>query len=167
MKKLVEDDFDVPLVIEFPRFLFRPLDVAATELDYEAVMSSRHDLRGVFLPGDDWPEDDMTLQQNTEDLRQHWKLFEERTSFAWTVLTPDSSKCVGCVYLYWPLLPDFDATVYLWARSDAPGLDAELESTVKGWLAAEWPFENPAFPGRDIPWDRWEGGRADLWDGIA
>jgi hypothetical protein len=34
--------------------------------------------------------------------------------------------------------------------------DAILFKTVKEWIANDWPLENPAYPGRDISWDKWE-----------
>jgi len=169
MKTLVPDEFSVPLVVEFPSFVFRPLDSAATELDYAAVMASRDDLHDIFGPNDVWPAADLTLEQNGKDLAWHWSLFEQRLSFAWTVLNTEGTKCIGCVYLYWPLLPDYDATVYLWVHSDelAGGLDQTLESTVRAWLAESWPFRNPAFPGRDIPWDEWQGGTVEVPEGVS
>ena len=48
MKELVPDEFDVPTTVEFPNFVFKPLDEAATDLDYDAVMSSREDLTRIF-----------------------------------------------------------------------------------------------------------------------
>jgi len=160
MKEFVPDEFDVPTTVEFPNFVFKPLDEAATDLDYDAVMSSREDLTRIFGSDDEWPAADLSWEQNRQDLRKHSNLFIKRTSFAWTVLTPDLQRCIGCVYFYWPLLADYDATVYLWVRSDElkNGLDAKLEAVVKLWLTNEWPFKKPAFPGRDIPWEEWQGG---------
>ena len=169
MIKLVPDEFEAPLDIDFPDFIFRPLNESVAELDYEAVMSSRSDLCNIFGRDDSWPSDDMTLEQNREDLRGHWNLFEARSSFAWTVLDLEGDRCVGCVYFYWPLLPEHDATVYLWARSDelSNGLDGRLETTVKSWIAETWPFASPAFPGRDIPWDEWKGGMPESPEGAG
>jgi hypothetical protein len=53
----------------------------------------------------------------------------------------------------------------MWVRaSELPsGLDEELYEAVKTWIASAWPFSNPAFPGREIPIERWHAlpGRAD------
>jgi hypothetical protein len=32
---------------------------------------------------------------------------------------------------------------------------ARLFDTVKRWLTDDWPFENLAFPGREIDWKTW------------
>ncbi len=158
--KLVSDEFEVPLTVEHPNFIFKPLDESVAALDYEAVMSSREMLTNIFQTNDAWPAIDLSFEQNRLDLCRHWAHFLDRTAFAWTVLTPDLKRCIGCVYFYWPLLAEHDVTVYLWARSDelVNGLDKELEMAVKNWLADDWPFTNPAFPGRDIPWSEWRGG---------
>ena len=48
--------------------------------------------------------------------------------------------------------------VFLWARESelATDLDAELFEAVSSWLATDWPFDHPAYPGREIDWDTWE-----------
>ena len=169
MKRLVPDDFPVPLSADFGDFVLRPLDANAAELDYVAVMESRDDLHAIFSPADKWPAADLTLEQNRKDLEWHWNLFESRTSFAWTVLTPDLSRCIGCVYFYWPLLPEYDVTVYLWAHSAecASGFDQRLEHAIKDWLARDWPFRSAAFPGRDVAWSDWTGGTIEVPEGVS
>ena len=80
-----------------------------------------------------------------------------RSSFTYTVVTPDESRVLGCVYLLPSLKRDIDCTVYYWARSSerASGLDEVLGTTVRKWLRERWPFRHPAFPGRDIAWADW------------
>ena len=48
--------------------------------------------------------------------------------------------------------------MYLWVRQSEfeKGLDPVLFQAVKQWIANDWPFENVAFPGREIDWDSWE-----------
>ena len=72
-------------------------------------------------------------------------------------LAPDESRILGCVYIYPTRKKGYDAEVYLWARQSelASGLETELTAVVKAWLAAEWPFRNPALPGRDITMEEW------------
>ena len=47
---------------------------------------------------------------------------------------------------------------FLWVREseEADDLDEELFEVVQRWLASDWPFENPAFPGRTISWGQWD-----------
>ena len=44
-----------------------------------------------------------------------------------------------------------------WARGDrlSDGLEESLGLAFRGWLKSDWPFREVAFPGRDIPWDKW------------
>ena len=37
----------------------------------------------------------------------------------------------------------------------ASGMETELNAVVKTWLAAKWPFKNPALPGIDISMEEW------------
>jgi hypothetical protein len=43
----------------------------------------------------------------------------------------------------------------MWVRESelSTGLDSRLFETVKVWLKDDWPFKNPAFPGRVISWE--------------
>ena len=87
--------------------------------------------------------------------------FERRESFAYAVLTPDGSRERGCVYVY-PGTEEtggeYDAVVRLWvtrAEFDA-GFDEELYAWTQGWIAQDWPFTAPAYPGRAMAWEEWD-----------
>jgi hypothetical protein len=143
-------DFQVPVRIDAGRMLLRPLTVKDVLKDYDAVMTSIDHLQGVF--GDPrWPSPDLSLEQEIIDLAWHQKEFQRRSSFTYTVMTPDEKRCIGCVYIVPARVTDADAEVYLWVRKDelANGTDADLYSFVKTWIAREWPFNTVAFPGRD------------------
>jgi hypothetical protein len=154
----VPDEFEVPLRIEQPGYVLRPLTVGDVEHDYDAVMSSVESLRHVFRDGDGWPADDMTLQDNLRDLEMHQGHFEQRVGFTYTVETPDGGRCLGCVYVYPAERGGYDARVNYWVRDSdkARGLDDELGAFLRLWLRDAWPFARVAFPGREIPWPEWE-----------
>lgn len=151
----ISPDFDVPHRLETTDFRLRTLTVNDVVKDYDAVMSSAEHLKTIW-PGSGWPEG-LTLEQNLIDLGWHQKEFQRRRSFAYTVVTLDESRVIGCVYIDPTRKRGYDAEVYLWAREAAVGSssDARLFETVHDWLAAEWPFENVAFPGREIDWQSW------------
>ena len=94
MYELVTEDFDVPAGLEHERFRLRKLTVDDVVKDFDAI-SSRVDHLGVpkppFVP---------TIELNLVDLGWHQKEFELRRSFAYTVVAPDESEVLGCVYLY-------------------------------------------------------------------
>lgn len=155
-KKFVPSDFIVPEKLETDKFRLRMLTVDDVEKDYEAVMSSREHLSD---PSDDnsWPRENMTLEENLQDLRRHQDEFLKRAAFAYTVMSIDESKCLGCVYIDPSKKELFDAEVYLWARASElkNGLDELLYETVKNWIKERWPFNNAAYPGREISWSYW------------
>lgn len=152
---LVPDDFKVPATLEHPRFRLRMLSIHDLEKDYEAVMSSVAHLQGVWR--NNWPEG-LTLEQNLVDLGWHHKEFQRRTSFAYTVVEPDESRVLGCVYIYPPSKRGFDAEVYYWARQSelANGLEEELGQALQIWFESEWPFESVAYPGKVLDWEDWD-----------
>jgi len=149
MKTLVPNDFSVPMRLEHPRFVLRPLSITDVVKDYAAVMTSVSELQGLFGANADWPLG-LTFEQDLIDLGWHHKEFQRRTSFAYTMLSPDESDCLGCVYVYPTDLEGFDAEAYCWVRtSHATELDAVLYSAFKDWLTKNWPFQRVAYPGRE------------------
>lgn len=146
---MVPPHFVVPQFLETPYFQLRPLTPAVVDKDYEALMSSADLLHAMF--GRDWPSADFSREENLRDLMEHEQEFESRVAFAYTVLTPDQTRCLGCVYINPPRGFTVDARVYMWVRQSAyeQGLDQVLFQTVKAWIDEAWPFTNVSYPGRN------------------
>ncbi len=143
MVPFVPADFPVPEGLEHPRFRLRMLRADDAEADYEAVMASRHRLRAGSPNG--WPREGFTLAENRADLVRHEREFRERQAFAYTVVDPDDTRVLGCVYINPPAsggeAGNHDAQVYLWVRDEHhPALTGTLRKAVAGWLDACWPF---------------------------
>lgn len=155
---LVPAEFRVPVGLVTDEFRLRMLTINDVVKDYEAVMTSRDQLRGVFGPQSTWPAADLTLEQDLIDLGWHQKEFQNRTSFAYTVMSLGESRCLGCLYIYPAAPANYDAQVILWVRQSelASGLEDRLLAAVKTWIAQAWPFERVAFPGKEIPWADWQ-----------
>ena len=155
-RPLVPAAFQVPARLDAPGFHLRMLAVADLIKDYDAVMSSAEHLQGVMDPTDPWPRG-MTLEEDLVDLGWHQREFTLRHSFAYTVMSPDESVCLGCCYLYPSDRPGYDAMAFYWVRASEAqtGLDTRLGQAFRTWLATSWPFRQIAFPGRDIPWSEW------------
>ncbi len=153
----------IPLVVNIPehlqthQFSFVVLEPSIAEQDYDAVMSSKSRLRQVFSENGQWPEDSMTLESNVEDLARHEREFNCRKSFAYAVLSPCHSRYIGCIYIEPTAARGFGCEVYLWVRDSEVELDGDLFSATKRWLSEQWPFEQAAFPGREIAWCDWTG----------
>jgi len=155
---IVPDDFDVPAVLEHPRFRLRMLTIHDLIKDYDAVMSSVAHLQGTYsaLWGADWPAG-LTLEEDLIDLGWHQREFTLGTSFAYTMMAPDESRCLGCLYINPTRKGGHDAAVTLWVRADEleSGLDEVLYEAAREWIAQAWPFTSPAFPGRAITAADW------------
>ena len=153
----VPSDFKVPEKLETQKFLLRTLTVNDVVKDYDAVMTSVARLKKVFGRNTDWPTD-LTFERDLIDLGWHQREFLRRTSFAYTVMNPTESQCIGCVYINPTRKQGYDAVVYLWVRDSEfeKGLDPILFDAVKEWVANEWPFQKVAYPGRTVDWESWE-----------
>jgi hypothetical protein len=150
----------IPETLRTETFLLRPLRATDVELDYDAVMESREMLRR--WSGSDWPSDDFALQDNLGDLEYHEGMHLERKEFTFTVMNPDETECLGCVYIT-PLknllrrgninpeelapIKEDEATVRFWARQSrlADGLDEKLLETLEAWFPREWAFSRVTF----------------------
>jgi hypothetical protein len=147
----------VPTELGTDEFVLRPLRTTDVELDYDAVMSSREMLRR--WGGGSWPADDFTLEGNYSDLAMHQSEHEQRVAFTFTVMNPEGTECLGCMYLA-PLREmrrwmnklasdedNFTAVCRFWARESrlADGLDGRLFEAIREWLAEEWHFKKVYF----------------------
>ena len=154
--KFIQKDFKIPEVLETDRFRLRMLTVNDVKKDYDAVMTSIEHLQKTkpFGPNHKWPTE-LTFEQDLIDLRWHQKEFQKRSSFAFTVMNLDESKCLGCLYIYPSDNPNYDAMIMMWVRQSevADGLDEILFSSVKKWIEDKWPFEKVAYPSRDVNWN--------------
>ena len=155
-RQFVPKEFVVPCELSTADFRLRMLSADDVEKDFEAVTSSAARLSKVW-PDSGWPAG-LTLRQNLIDLAWHEKEFQNRTSFAYTMVARDESQVLGCVYFYPTDKAEYDAEVFLWVRDneEANELDEELFEVLQRWLASDWPFENPVYPGRTISWEQWD-----------
>ncbi len=140
--------------------LLRCLTVDDVTKDYNAVMTSIVHLQKTkpFGLSNNWPTNDLTVEQDLIDLGWHQKEFQNRSSFAYTVMSLDERLCLGCLYIYPSEKRDFDCKIIMWVRESEveKGLDEHLLETARRWIHDLWPFKNPAYPGREISWKDWE-----------
>lgn len=143
----------VPVGLHTARLRLRPLRASDVELDYDAVMSSPAMLR--TWSQSDWPADDFTRAANQADLERHEREHLAREAFTYTVLTPDATRCLGCVYLSPPWPEEvplcagaaYAAHVGFWVRASelANDLDRHLLESLRDWFRSEWAFERVVF----------------------
>src|SRR5262245_8340665 len=138
-----------PDELRTPRVLLRPLRAIDVELDYDAVMSDSAALR--HWSQSTWPADDFTLAENLVDLERHEREHLDGVAYTFTVLDPDESRCMGCVYLT-PPVPEVAARcggaaapvqLGFWVRSSeiVGELDRHLFEALRGWVKESWAFD--------------------------
>lgn len=144
-------DFKVPEGFETEMFRVRPITVADAEKDYEAVMESVDIIHKALL-SDSWPDPSFTLEQNRRDLAKKEQMFQRRRSFTYTVVSPDESKVLGCIYINKGIHGP-DAAVFMWVRRSAldSGLEPVLREAVAEWISTDWPFKWVVYPGNPPP----------------
>ena len=132
---LVPEDFAVPAGLDHERFRLRMLSIDDVVKDFDALCER------VNRDGEPQKRFVETVRENLVDLGWHEKEFKVRRSFAYTMVAPDESQVLGCVYV--DPCATCDARVWMWVRRSAweDGLDPVLEATVRELIAREWPFE--------------------------
>lgn len=155
----------VPHGFQTQHLLLRPLLAADNALDYAAVMASREYLQAGTSGL--WPQDDFTPAENLQDLQEHEADHAARTSFTFTVMNPEGSECLGCVYLnsldellekYAALTPAPHSFppgcgyVDFWMRPacQAAGLDRHLLDQLLDWFDREWQFPRVVFTANQL-----------------
>ena len=145
------DDAFVPVELRTDEFLLRPLRAADVALDHEAVMATQESLRQ--RTGGRWPRPGFTIEENLADLEGHEADFQARRDFTYTVMNPDETRCLGCVYVY-PLederdgeTDDSEPVVWFWIRPDgvAADLDRRLLAAMVPWLRNDFAFGRVLF----------------------
>lgn len=151
----------VPAELKTEEFALRPIVADDTEMDYAAVMETREYLR--LWRQSTWPEDDFTVEANRKDLIDLEQRHAAHRAFTYTVLDPDGTRCLGCVYVFptsatflakstvtpvgddeWA---DVDAVIFFWARLSqmARGMDERLLAALRAWFKDEWKLEKTVY----------------------
>ena len=113
---LVSESFKVPNQLYTGQFHFQILGPKFSEVDYEAVISSKERLRHVFSENSKWPETDMSFESNKSVLVRHEKEFNSREAFAYAVLNLAEDNYIGCMYISPNEQVDYDCEVYMWVK---------------------------------------------------
>jgi hypothetical protein len=132
--------------------LIRPLTIHDVLKDYEAVMSSIGHLRRMFGEQWNWPSPNLSIEQNFIDLGWHQKEFQTRSSFAYTIMTVDESKCLGCVYVYPSKIAQKVLEVHFWVRESEylRGFDDHVFKVLQDWFHSEWLSFEVIYPDREL-----------------
>lgn len=153
---LVPENFTIPVKLVTNQFIIRKLTARDVYLDYLAVMSSIDIIKKTR--GGNWPNPKLTIDDDLIDLSWHQREFENRSSFAFTVMNLDETECLGCLYLYppgfrkdAPVGADVDVSFWVTEKAYKQGLYIKLYRVIKKWLKKEWPFKDPYWTNSEIP----------------
>ena len=94
----------------------------------------------------------LTNEEDLIGLWRHQMEFVLHYSFAYTIMSPDESLCLGCLYINPCRKMGYDAEVSMWGRSSefVNNLDSELYSCIKKWIDEAGPFSRTTYPVRPI-----------------
>jgi len=158
MSPWLPDGFEHPrLVSVSPDHHLRPIRSSDVDIDYAAVMSSRERLWSLFGEPHGWPAESLTYEQDLDDLLRHEAEMAENLSFNYALLDRDENHLLGCVYIDPPERVGADADISSWVIDSLVNttVPALLDTAVRRWIAASWPFTHPRFIGADITWEEW------------
>ncbi|MCT9821027.1 N-acetyltransferase [Microbacterium sp. W1N] len=151
----------VPTGLVADEFVLRPILATDAQRDHAAVVETTDDLR--LWEQSTWPADGFTVEENRVDLVDLEERHRAHRAFTFTVLDPDDTECLGCVYIFpttagflakceviavadaaWA---DVDAVVYFWARASrvATGMDERLLAALRAWFSEEWRFDTAVY----------------------
>lgn len=151
----------VPAGLSTEEFALRPIVADDAEADYAAVMETRDYLR--LWEQSTWPEDDFTVEANRTDLIDLEQRHAAHRAFTYTVLGPDGSECLGCVYVFptkatflvkstvtpvgddrWA---DVDAVIFFWVRLSRikTGMDERLLAALRTWFDEQWKLKRAVY----------------------
>jgi hypothetical protein len=99
----------------------------------------------------------MTIEEDRVDLRRHEDEIAAHQSFNYALLDEKETEILGCVYIDPPERAGSDGEVSWWVVDRLVGGETEraLDVLVPQWIAADWPFRQPRYLGRDIAWQDW------------
>ena len=159
--KFCSDEVPIPELFQAKEFIFWPLRASDVELDFDAVVSSSLMLRA--WSQSDWPIDGFTLEENLDDLQRHEQEHLDKKAFTYTIMNPDETFCLGCIYIN-PQnqeivdlgicqLPakekePFVASVGYWIRESHATKEFSITilKEIIQWLDSEWYFNCIVFP---------------------
>jgi hypothetical protein len=152
-------DFEHPTRLELPTgHHLRPIRATDIDLDYSAVMGSRHRLWEIFGTAWGWPPETLNVDDDRDELARHEREIEAHESFNYAIFDADERALLGCVYIDPPEFAGADAEICWWVVDEMVGSDLEavLEVVLPVWIASEWPLQHPRHIGRDLTWAEWE-----------
>lgn len=149
-KPLTPSGFITPHTYKTEKFIVKTLGVTDIVEDFDAVMTSIVRLKGTFDFYPEWPNADMSLEEDLSNLGWHQTEFALGSSFAYSVRTVKDNKYIGCFYIFPSNSDNHQIDAYVWVRESYKNLDEELFVEMKKWLDKAWPFKKTLinFPGR-------------------
>lgn len=142
---IVPDSFTVPTYYEQAGFVFTPLSVADIEEDYKAVISNAEFLRGTFDFLPNWPDKNITKEEDLSNLGWHQTEFAMRTSFAYKIEKFSTKEYVGCLYIFPSNSNEYEIDVFYWLIQKEESSLIEVENIIKNWVTNYWPFKAICF----------------------
>ncbi len=87
----------------------------------------------------------------------HQEEFDENKGFAYTILTTDGCRCIGCLYLYPFSHGVYDSVVYYWFVDDVDKtLNTSFRQFITSWIETTFELKKSVFPGRDMKHKAWQ-----------
>tara|TARA_B110000208_G_C11728501_1_gene415477 strand:+ start:865 stop:1314 length:450 start_codon:yes stop_codon:yes gene_type:complete len=139
---LVPYKFKIPNKLITKTFYLQILNKDMLHIDYHIIKSNANHLLETFDKDPKWPEN-ISFQDNLNDLILHGQQFAERTAFAFSIIDINTHEYLGCIYIYPTENKDYDCEIYYWVtlKEFNKGFKKKL-LVIKNWIKKDWPFKN-------------------------
>ncbi len=143
-------NFKTPVGYKKASYIVRQLLVKDLELDYSAIQNNIKLLQQTPTPPmcGFWPTEDLSKEDDLNDLIKHEKMHSNKEMFAYTILNKSETECLGCIYI---IPKKNNADVYYWITKKVFDIDLNkvIDDDIKNWLKHKWYFQKINFPGRE------------------
>lgn len=150
---LVPLEHRVPSEVRKDGWHLQAMTVGHTLRDFQCFLENRDHLeRGMKAYDSDWEwvwPPGLTLEEDVAEMGWCEVAFLEHQAFCYMLLSDDTSRSIGCVYLF-PTDEPYDARLEFWLTEQlfGEGAEAKLVGFLRRWLAEDWPFERIRWPER-------------------
>jgi len=142
---IIPNNFIVPTYLKSKSFVFTPLTVSDIENDYLAVTDNIEHLKGTFDFLPNWPDKNITKEENLSNLGWHQTEFAMKTSFAYKIQKLPAKQYIGCLYIFPSNTVEYEVDVYFWLIKSEAESYGKVGEILKAWITKDWPFTKVQF----------------------
>lgn len=143
-KKFVPADFLLPVFPKIGEYVWVIHDGVTNEVDYNALHNRPVPMK-------------IAMSEDYGGLKRHEWEFVNNMAYSFGIFTADHTEELGFLYITPSPKAGYDASVRfeVTTAGEKVGLEPVMDKAIHEWVKSSWPFKQPAYPGHDIPLEKW------------